>query len=230
MSLGGHVGIDPDANGHLGALLLRDDRQPVELLHRFDVEMSQAGPHRLTQLRRGFPHPAEHDALRRKPRRQRSRHLAARHDIGSRPQVAQQPEYGERTVGLHGVADAVRHVRQRGVERTIPLPDGRRVVDVYRRSHLAGDVRQGHAGHEQCPAPPLEPGVGEPAVGQYALAHTASVTLGRPHHMQVFGTSGDRNSSSGSTRIVALVLSLTSASHSWLPQKPAYTNPPLASM
>ena len=55
---------------------------------------------------------------------------------------------------------------------------------------------------------------------QYACAHTASATLGLSHHMHVLGVSGERNSGSGSTRTVAAVACLISASQAADPQNP----------
>src|SRR6185312_11012499 len=114
--------------------------------------------------------------------------------------------------------------------RPVARPDGLGVVHVDRGPDLGGDRSERNAAKVQAGAVTGQARVGKPAVGQYALAHTASATLGRPHHMQVVGGSGERNSSSGSTRMVALVCSLISASHSVRPQKPPYTRPPSAAM
>ena len=57
--------------------------------------------------------------------------------------------------------------------------------------------------------------------GQYAFAHSASAVAGRPHLRHVVGASAERNSSSGSTRIVAFVSSLICASHAASPHQPA---------
>jgi hypothetical protein len=105
-----------------------------------------------------------------------------------------------------------------GVQRPESLAYGPRVIDVDRRADLVGDGRERHGAQLEGAVPSAETGVGEQAVGQYALAHTASAALGRSHHMQVVGASGERNSSSGSTRMVALVCSLISVSHSTRPQ------------
>src|ERR1051325_2778342 len=50
---------------------------------------------------------------------------------------------------------------------------------------------------------------------QYACAHTASATLGLPHHIHVLGASGERNSGSGSTRTVAAVCCLVTPRMEW---------------
>src|SRR6266581_1649975 len=54
--------------------------------------------------------------------------------------------------------------------------------------------------------------------------------LGLPHHMHVLGASGERNSASGSTRTVAAVSCLISASQAAEPQNPPYANPPIPFM
>ncbi len=221
MGLGRDVRVDPDAHRYVHPLRFGDRGQPVELLERLDVQVADPGPHGLTELVGGLPHPAEDDPVRREAGRERTRHLAGRDDVGAGTQIAQEAEHGERAVGLHRVADPMRHAGQRLVERPIPLADRLGVVDVGRRADLGGDVDEGDAGQVERATAARQPRVGEAGVGQYALAHTASATLGRPHHMHVVGGSGERNSSSGRTRIVALVCSLISASQVPRPQKPA---------
>lgn len=110
------------------------------------------------------------------------------------------------------------------VELAILLANGGRVIHVDRCAHPVRDIGQAHAAEPQAAPVTAEARVGEEAgdaAAQYALAHTASATLGRPHHMQIVGGTGERNSSSGRTRIVALVCSLISASHEASPQNPA---------
>ena len=118
----------------------------------------------------------------------------------------------------------MRHGRQGLIQRVELAPDHVGVVDVGGSAHAVRDRRERHARELQTVAGPLEAGVREERrrrlAGQYALAHTASDTVGWPHHMHVAGTSGERNSGSGSTRMVALVFSLISASHSPRPQNP----------
>ena len=189
--------------------------------------MADAGLDRRGQLVVRLAHAAEHDALGIESRRQRAGQLATRHDVRARAEIAENPEHRQVRVGLHRIGDPVRYRRESFVERAKLPPDYVGVVDVGRRARPVGDRGERDSAEIERRSAPLEAGVGEEssrvrlhplaagwARGQYALAHTASVTLGRPHHMQVAGTVGERNSSSGSTRMVALVCSLISASHS----------------
>src|SRR4051812_11986006 len=102
-----------------------------------------------------------------------------------------------------------------GIEPLVTITDGRGAVDVRRRADAGGDARERNS-----LAMKLAAGSREPRL-QYAFAQTASVLEGLPHFRQLFGASADWNSSSGRTRIVALVSALISASQPSLPQKPA---------
>src|SRR6185369_1428551 len=104
------------------------------------------------------------------------------------------------------------------------IADGCRAVDVRRRPHGVRDGLEAHVLGVERRVDARE------ARGQYALAHSASLVAGRLHLRQLFGFSGDLNSSSGSTRIVAFVSSLICASQSAPPHQPAYTNAPSPSM
>ena len=96
------------------------------------------------------------------------------------------------------------------------------VVDEGRGADFPRDLVEGDLAREERPLRVarkrrvLEKGGAE--LRQYALAQTASVTLGASHQRHFAGAVGDRNSSSGSTRTVALVCCLISASHFGLPQ------------
>src|SRR5829696_82164 len=122
--------------------------------------------------------------------------------------------------------NAMRDRREHFVEALVPVPNRSRAVDVNRRADVARDSLEGDAlaMHDRVYT--------RKSGRQYALAHTAS-TMDEPpfpHFRHVEGVSADRNSSSGSTRIVALVSSLISDSQSTPPHHPAYTNPPFPSI
>src|SRR5690348_3453050 len=133
-------------------------------------------------------------------------------------------EHGQVRVRLHAIVQAVRHRRERAVEPRVRVANGAGAVHEHRRPRFARDGLERDALARQYPVGGRESG------GQYALAHTASLVEGRPHLRHVRGASGDRNSSSGSTRIVAFVSSLIAASHAPSPHQPAYTNAPSPSM
>ena len=216
--------IDPDSDRDGPPLLAGDAGQEVELLGRLDVQVTEPGPHRCAQLGRRLADPAEHHARGLEPGGEHPGQLAARDDVGAGAEVAENAEDGEGAVGLDRETDAVGNAGKGLVQDTVPLADGAGVVDVRRSAHLGRDLGERDVAQPETPAGAREARVGEQArhgAGQYALAHTASATLGRPHHMQVVGATGERNSSSGSTRIVAFVCSLISASHSGRPQNPA---------
>src|SRR6185312_3617694 len=111
--------------------------------------------------------------------------------------------------------------RERSSEPLVPIPNCGRAVDVRRRPYLEGDSLQRNAlaMHHAVDA--------RESARQYDLAHTASAVEGRPHLRHLVGASAERNSSSGRTRIVALVSSLMADSHASSPHHPAYTKPPL---
>src|SRR5690242_12910082 len=118
----------------------------------------------------------------------------------------------------------VRHWRERFVQQLVAVADRGRAVDVGGRTGCFGKDVERHTLAAQHAADAGESG------GQYAFAHTASLTAEPPQRRQRVGASADRNSSSGSTRIVALVSSLIFASHSELPHQPANTKAPSPSM
>src|SRR4051812_47492216 len=146
--------------------------------------------------------------------------LATRHDVDTRAKGAHDVEHGAAGVCLEGVMQAMRNAIQRLVEPLIPIADGRGAIHVRRRARGSRNARKRNALAMQLAADAGKAGL------QYAFAQTASATEGRPHLRQLRGGSADWNSSSGSTRIVALVSSLIVCSHSSDPQKPAYTKPP----
>jgi hypothetical protein len=226
MGVGGDVGVDPNAHSHRPAAALHDPAQRRELGGGFQVHVADARLDRRNQLVIALPDPAEDDPLRLEAGGERPRQLAAGDDVGAGAQVPKDPEHREIGVRLDGVGHPVRHRVERPVERAKLPSDHAGAVEVRRRPHGLGDRGERHAAEVERTAPALETGVGvQRRVGgrggaQYALAHRASVTVGRPHHMHVEGTCGERNSSSGRTRIVALVCSLISISHSVRPQKP----------
>ena len=147
--------------------------------------------------------------------------------------LAQHPQDRQIGVGLDGVVNPVGMSRERPVQRPVLPPDRLRVVHEHGRPGNAGNLCRRHAVDQQRSVRGAgEPGVGEQLppegllelhrrrgrAGQYAFAQTASATLGPSHQTQRSGAVGDLNSSSGSTRMVALVWSLIWASHAALPQ------------
>src|SRR5689334_19029737 len=111
--------------------------------------------------------------------------------------------------------NSVRDRSERLVEQLIAIPNGRRAIDVAWRARGVGNDVEGNTLAPQRTGDPDETGA------QYALAHTASVVAGFPHRRHRFGSSAERNSSSGITRIVAFVSSLMRASHCASPHQPA---------
>src|SRR5678816_457948 len=104
---------------------------------------------------------------------------------------------------------------ERSIETRVSIANRRGAVHVARRTCVEGDSLERNALTVHDPVDAGKPG------RQYAFAHTASTTDGRPHLRHVAGGSAERNSSSGSTRIVAFVSSLICASHSGLSHHPA---------
>src|SRR6185437_3637183 len=120
--------------------------------------------------------------------------------------------------------DPVRHRRECARQQAVLLADGAGAVYVHRRARCIGDALERNILTGQGAVLYHEPR------GQYAFAHTASVVAARPHLRQCSGAVAERNSGSGNTRMVALVSSLTAASHAASPHQPAYTNAPSPSM
>ncbi len=222
MGLGGHVGIDPDADRDDRTLQLGENRQPFELRERLDIDVSHPGRDRGLELLVGLPHAAEHDPVGREAGGEGPQELAPRDDVGAGTEPGEEPEHGEVAVGLDGVADAMGQVAECGIESPVSLPDRGRIVDESRACRpLPAIPVSGTPAHAQGTF-----GIaGQPRVGeqrrQYARAHIASTVAGRPVQMHVVGASADRNSGSGRQRIVALVCSLISASTAGSPQNPA---------
>ncbi len=231
MGIGGDVRIDPNADLHPLRLRLGDPSQQLELLAGFHIEMPDAGLDCGLQLAGRLPYSTEHDLVGGEAGSQHAGQLPRGDDVHSRAQLPQKSEHREVAVGLDGVADPVRQAGQGAIEGTVSFPNGFRVVHVSRGSGSVGNLNQRDATHGENAPLPLQPRVSKElrlVVGaaaalagcpaQYAFAHTASAMLGRLHHKQVVGATGERNSSSGSTRMVALVCSLISVSQVVEPQ------------
>src|SRR6266566_1298706 len=109
---------------------------------RLDVERADPRLDGRADLVLALADAGEDDPVRRDPRRQGFRELAAGDDVGAEPFGRDHPQDRQRVVGLRRVARQVRDVGERLFERPNPLAEAVEVVGVERRSDLSGDGRE----------------------------------------------------------------------------------------
>ena len=180
MGIGRDIGIDanPDPDRSVWAAQAGQD---LQLLQRFDMDAADPRRHGFGQFEGGLPHPAEHDPVGRKPRRQTSSQFAAAHDVDPGSEFPEEPEHGEVAVGLDGVVNPVGNLGEGLAEGPVPATDRFGQVDKRRGADRVGDVGQiDPAAAQPARRPVLQVGVGQEClaggqpIGQYALAQTAS--------------------------------------------------------
>ena len=117
----------------------------LELGRALDIDLADARFERRHQLGGLLADTGIDDALGRHAGRQRAAHLAHRHDVGPRPQLAEQADHRQARVGLHGVADFGVHALD-AVGEFLPRRAQRAGrVAVERRADLGCDGGERHA-------------------------------------------------------------------------------------
>ena len=112
VGLGVDTGVDADGDLDGAALVGGDGGEHLDLGFGFDVELQDAGVDAGGHLAGLLADPRKHDALPRHARRQRPRQLAARHDIGPRPQPRQRRQHRQIGIGLDREGDQRRTAAQ----------------------------------------------------------------------------------------------------------------------
>ena len=143
--LGVDVGVHADGDVRLHAELARHGIQGFELGRALDVDLADAGFEGRHQLRRLLADAGVDDAAGRDAGRERTAHLAHRHDVGARPHLAEQADDREIAVRLHGVADARVHALHAVSELLPGSPQGAGRVAVEGRADLGRDRGERHA-------------------------------------------------------------------------------------
>src|SRR5260221_5363479 len=226
--------IDSERHGRGNAHFACDRIEQLELVFRFDVDQEHADVQRFLELASRLAHTAEHDVLPLESDRLGSIELAAGDNVSAGAKSTQNSQYGEIRIRFDAVVKPMRNAFQSRRQSLVLRSNCRCAVNVSRRADIICDLFEGDSvGDERralsektrfrwrvdCRLCSSRSGFRGQL--QYAFAQSASAVAGRPHLRQRSGASADRNSSSGSTRIVAFVSSLISASHCALPQNPA---------
>src|SRR6202158_5427762 len=146
MSFGGDVGIhsqrDRGALAHAAGAL----RQRPQLRLALDVEKHDSCLQCRGQFLARFAYTREYDSFRGLTfRSEYSFQFATRDHVESASLPGQHSKNAQVGIGFHGVADGVRQVTKRCVERVVLLADHGRRVDIERRAVLLGQFGQGDA-------------------------------------------------------------------------------------
>src|SRR5947207_9939342 len=220
----GNLWVHTNRHGCAHAPARRDLVEEMQLHLRFDIDEQDPRVQRFGELALRLPYSAEDNLLAAEPRLSRAKEFAAGNDVRAGTERTDQSQNGTVRVCLERIVNSVRYRSDRLAEQFVPVANRRATIDIARRARGLGDGVERHALTTE------DAGAAREARAQYALAHTASEAADFPQRRQRAGASAERNSSSGRTRIVALVSSLIVASHAASPNPPAYTNPPSASM
>ena len=140
MGLGEDVGIDAESEAGLELELCGARGEQIELGFALHVELENAGFERVVDLRRGFAHAGEDDAIDGFGRcGENALEFAAGDDVKSGAVLSQQLENGQRRIGFYGVADEVIAAGERVLKQVEALENLIGGVDVERRAVVAGE-------------------------------------------------------------------------------------------
>ena len=126
------AGLHAEARGH-GV----DQR---EFRFRLAIEAVNAAGERVFHLGRGLTDTGEDHLRRVAAGLQYAIQLTAGNDIESRARLRQQRQYGERGIGLHGIADGMRQFAERFIVCAIVRQQRLAGIDIGRRAHAGGEI------------------------------------------------------------------------------------------
>ncbi len=140
------VGLDVRVDAHRNARLAPDGGgdggNPVDLAERLGVDGASAERDRAFDLRARLAHARDDNLVGRESGAQRHLELASGVDVSRRTETTQVFDERERGVRLERVVQAMRHGRQRPLQRHEALGQQAGAVDVTRGPDLAGNGGQ----------------------------------------------------------------------------------------
>ncbi len=136
------IGVDPERHRRGSPELCRHRAQPMQLRHRFDVDLVDPGGERRFHLRRGLADPGKDDALGRHAGGERAAQLAFRDDVGAGAEAGEQAQHGEVGIGLDRIADERPLGAERAGKAAILSGEGRGRIDIEGRADRRRDASE----------------------------------------------------------------------------------------